>query len=190
MRAERSVVVWTSSLKRTVATAELIGRKSIAWRALDELDAGICDGLTYAEIATRHSEEFQSRARDKFRYRYPRGESYADVILRLEPLIIELERTARQRAGRRASGGRTCALRLSDGKTAGRVPAHPGAAAYGDRAHPDRVRLRGAARGARAGRLSGAGFVVSWLTAVSRTALVGTRSVQAVRSPRSRIRTE
>ena len=88
----KAVVVWTSSLKRTVATAEIIGRKSIAWRALDELDAGICDGMTYGEIATRHADEFQSRARDKFRYRYPRGESYADVIQRLEPLIIELER--------------------------------------------------------------------------------------------------
>ena len=88
----KAVAVWTSSLKRTVTTAEIIGRKSIAWRALDELDAGICDSLTYAEIATRHADEFQSRARDKFRYRYPRGESYADVIQRLEPLIIELER--------------------------------------------------------------------------------------------------
>src|SRR5262249_3685748 len=33
-----------------------------------------------------------ARARDKFRYRYPRGESYADVIQRLEPVIVELER--------------------------------------------------------------------------------------------------
>jgi len=36
--------------------------------------------------------EWDARARDKFRYRYPRGESYADVIDRLEPIIIELER--------------------------------------------------------------------------------------------------
>ncbi|KAI3682495.1 hypothetical protein L1987_82519 [Smallanthus sonchifolius] len=33
-----------------------------------------------------------SRKKDKLRYRYPRGESYLDVIQRLEPVIIELER--------------------------------------------------------------------------------------------------
>jgi 6-phosphofructo-2-kinase/fructose-2,6-biphosphatase len=32
------------------------------------------------------------RKRDKLRYRYPAGESYLDVIQRLEPVIIELER--------------------------------------------------------------------------------------------------
>jgi len=30
--------------------------------------------------------------KDKLRYRYPRGESYMDVIARLEPVIFELER--------------------------------------------------------------------------------------------------
>jgi len=29
---------------------------------------------------------------DKLAYRYPRGESYLDVIARLEPIIIEMER--------------------------------------------------------------------------------------------------
>lgn len=38
-------------------------------------------------------EEYQLRARDKLNYRYPRGESYTDVIARLEPVIFELERT-------------------------------------------------------------------------------------------------
>ena len=32
------------------------------------------------------------RAKDKLRYRYPCGESYLDVIQRLEPVIIEMER--------------------------------------------------------------------------------------------------
>lgn len=88
----QGVVVWTSTLKRTVAMGEHMGVRAVAWRALDELDSGICDGLTYAEIAERHPDEFQARARDKYLYRYPRGESYADLVQRLEPLIIELER--------------------------------------------------------------------------------------------------
>ena len=62
------------------------------WTALAEISAGICDGLTYSEIRRRHPDEFAARAQDKLRYRYPRGESYLDVIQRLDRVIIELER--------------------------------------------------------------------------------------------------
>jgi broad specificity phosphatase PhoE/predicted kinase len=91
---ERSTapVVWTSTLQRTVATGQLIGFPAQNFRNLDEIDVGICDSLTYEEIKAQMPEEFFARARDKFRYRYPRGESYADVIQRLEAVIVELER--------------------------------------------------------------------------------------------------
>jgi broad specificity phosphatase PhoE len=36
--------------------------------------------------------EFAARRRDKFHYRYPRGESYQDVVQRVDRVIIELER--------------------------------------------------------------------------------------------------
>jgi broad specificity phosphatase PhoE len=85
-------VVWTSTLRRTIETAEIMGLPYRAWRPLDEIDAGVCDGLTYAEIAEGMPEEHAARGADKFRYRYPRGESYQDVIQRLEPVIFELER--------------------------------------------------------------------------------------------------
>jgi broad specificity phosphatase PhoE/predicted kinase len=85
-------VVWTSALQRAVATVAPVGHEAQTWRALDEIDAGVCEGLTYEEIKSRMPDEFAARARDKFRYRYPRGESYADVIQRLEPVIVELER--------------------------------------------------------------------------------------------------
>ncbi len=87
------VVVWTSSLKRALQTAEALGRKSLSWRALDEIDAGVCDGMSYEQIRMEMPEEYAARRRDKFHYRYPRGESYQDVIQRLEPVIIEVERT-------------------------------------------------------------------------------------------------
>jgi 6-phosphofructo-2-kinase / fructose-2,6-biphosphatase 3 len=85
-------VVWTSTLQRAVATAAPLGHEGETWRALDEIDAGVCEGLTYEEIKARMPDDFAARAHDKFRYRYPRGESYADVIQRLEPVIVELER--------------------------------------------------------------------------------------------------
>ena len=89
---DEEVVVWTSTLRRTRRTAELLGRDYTEWRALDEIEAGICNGLTYAEIKERYPEDYQSRSEDKLAYRYPRGESYLDVIERLSALIIEIER--------------------------------------------------------------------------------------------------
>ena len=76
--------------------------------------------MTYEEIEEQFPEEFELRKNDKLAYRYPRwcyaemcvvmcvlrmysesdnvlscshrGESYLDVIARLEPIIIEMER--------------------------------------------------------------------------------------------------
>eukprot|EP00775_Hariotina_reticulata_P005301 gene5301-5536_t len=48
--------------------------------------------MTYAEIGAKFPEDYEARKRDKLRYRYPSGESYLDVIQRLEPVIIEMER--------------------------------------------------------------------------------------------------
>jgi broad specificity phosphatase PhoE/predicted kinase len=89
----KDIVIWTSSLRRAVQTAAPLGRTSWPWRALDEINAGICDSMSYAQIQEHLPEEYEARTRDKFTYRYPRGESYQDIILRLDPVIIELERT-------------------------------------------------------------------------------------------------
>ncbi|KAF7833784.1 6-phosphofructo-2-kinase/fructose-2,6-bisphosphatase isoform X1 [Senna tora] len=99
LKSERAASIWTSTLQRTILTASpIVGFPKIQWRALDEINAGACDGMTYEEIKKNMPEEykyvidFSSRKKDKLRYRYPRGESYLDVIQRLEPVIIELER--------------------------------------------------------------------------------------------------
>ncbi|KAG0280540.1 Fructose-2,6-bisphosphatase, partial [Linnemannia exigua] len=86
------LTVWTSTMKRTIATAEHLTYPKLAWKALDELDAGVCDGMTYEEIEEQYPEDFANRDEDKFNYRYRGGESYRDVVLRLEPVIMELER--------------------------------------------------------------------------------------------------
>jgi broad specificity phosphatase PhoE len=62
------------------------------WKALNEIDAGICEEMTYEEIQSSHPEEFAARDDDKYHYRYPKGESYEDLVGRLEPVIMELER--------------------------------------------------------------------------------------------------
>jgi broad specificity phosphatase PhoE len=48
--------------------------------------------MSYRQIAETMPDEYAARAADKLRYRYPRGESYEDVVQRLDPLIAELER--------------------------------------------------------------------------------------------------
>lgn len=85
-------LVWTSQLRRARETVEQLPAMSVCWRALNEIDAGVCEGLTYAEVAERYPDVARERQRDKLNYRYPGGESYVDVIHRLEPAILELER--------------------------------------------------------------------------------------------------
>ncbi|POS88237.1 Phosphoglycerate mutase-like protein [Erysiphe pulchra] len=91
----RPLTVWTSTLKRTIATARHLPSQynQLQWKALDELDSGVCDNMTYAEIKEKYPEDFEARDHDKYNYRYRGGESYRDVVIRLEPIIMELERS-------------------------------------------------------------------------------------------------
>jgi len=84
--------IWTSTLQRTIQTAAPLSQTAHPLKVLDEIDAGICDGMTYKQIAEQMPGEYARRKADKLSYRYPRGESYEDVISRLDPLILELER--------------------------------------------------------------------------------------------------
>ncbi|KAG3111092.1 6-phosphofructo-2-kinase/fructose-2,6-bisphosphatase [Phytophthora idaei] len=92
---DTELAVWTSTMLRTGMTVERIaarGRSIVKWKQLDEIDAGICDGMTYEQVAEEMPEEYLARKNNKLHYRYPRGESYQDVIHRLEPVITELMR--------------------------------------------------------------------------------------------------
>ncbi|AET39952.1 fructose-2,6-bisphosphatase Ecym_5179 [Eremothecium cymbalariae DBVPG len=89
---DANLTVWTSTLVRTGETAQFLPYKQLQWKALDELDAGVCDGMTYEEIEKEYPEDFKARDEDKYEYRYRGGESYRDVVIRLEPIIMELER--------------------------------------------------------------------------------------------------
>ncbi|OBZ87846.1 Fructose-2,6-bisphosphatase [Choanephora cucurbitarum] len=89
---DRPLTVWTSSMTRTIQTARHLPFPKKQWKALDELDTGVCDGMTYDEIAAKYPDDFARRDEDKFNYRYRGGESYRDLVLRLEPVIMDLER--------------------------------------------------------------------------------------------------
>eukprot|EP00126_Sphaerothecum_destruens_P003738 Sdes_comp17523_c0_seq1m6757 len=91
----KDVCVFTSSLKRTIETAQHLPPFYNFFQTplLNELYAGPCENMTYSEIYQEMPHVFHARAADKLRFRYPNGgESYMDVIDRIRPTIVELER--------------------------------------------------------------------------------------------------
>lgn len=93
----KNFCVWTSMLKRSIQTAENFCDEQYEvkqMRMLDELNAGMMEGMTYDEIRTKFADEYELRRKDKLAYRYPGpgGEGYLDIINRIRPVIVELER--------------------------------------------------------------------------------------------------
>eukprot|EP00092_Neocalanus_flemingeri_P038977 GFUD01042431.1.p1 GENE.GFUD01042431.1~~GFUD01042431.1.p1 ORF type:complete len:237 (-),score=52.65 GFUD01042431.1:128-838(-) len=83
--------IWTSQLKRTHQTTKYLAcPKIIVETGINEISAGDHDSMTYEEIAQQFPEEFALRDQDKLRYRYPNGESYMDVVARLEPVMKKI----------------------------------------------------------------------------------------------------
>jgi 6-phosphofructo-2-kinase len=93
----KAFCVWTSMLKRSIQTAQYFNDEDYdtkQMRMLDELNAGVMEGLTYNCIESTYPDEYKARKADKLHYRYPGpgGEGYLDIINRLRPVIVELER--------------------------------------------------------------------------------------------------
>lgn len=81
--------IFTSSKLRTKRTAEAIAAKQgdcriIALKEFDEINAGICEDMTYAEIEKKMPQVFREREAHKYSYAYPEGESYALMKSRIE----------------------------------------------------------------------------------------------------------
>ncbi len=90
---QNKLQVWSSTMKRARQTSNKLDcKRYIEWRELREIEVGICDGLTYEQVQEQYPKEYAAREIDKLNYRYPRGESYLDIINRLEPVIFEIER--------------------------------------------------------------------------------------------------
>ncbi|MCJ1307197.1 hypothetical protein MMC25_000843 [Agyrium rufum] len=93
----KNFCVWTSMLQRSIQTAEYFDEDEFdlkQMKMLDELNAGRMEGMTYEQIRTTYTDEYELRKRDKLHYRYPGagGEGYLDIINRLRAVIVEVER--------------------------------------------------------------------------------------------------
>ncbi|MFN3534564.1 MAG: histidine phosphatase family protein, partial [Desulfatiglandales bacterium] len=77
--------IFTSTKVRCIETATIIasyqkGSEIIPLKEFDEINSGICEGMSYQEIQREMPEVYYSRKKDKFNYVYPGGEGY--VIMR------------------------------------------------------------------------------------------------------------
>lgn len=87
---DQELIVWTSTMKRTIQTSSLLNYPKINRKALDEIDAGVCDGMTYEEIEQKYPDDYANRDDDKFNYRYKGGEvrKLSTYITRLMPQVV------------------------------------------------------------------------------------------------------
>jgi broad specificity phosphatase PhoE/predicted kinase len=81
--------IFTSTKIRTIQMAEptIAAQQEcvhVCLRELDEINAGICDSLSYDEIRERHPDIHVARSMDKYHYIYPQGEGYATLQARIQ----------------------------------------------------------------------------------------------------------
>jgi len=82
---------YTSDLIRCATGAEIIGSRlgltPVLEPGLRELDIGIWEGKTWAELMEKYPLEWQARIADIVNYRVPGGESLNDLHARIMPVI-------------------------------------------------------------------------------------------------------
>ncbi|KAH8597994.1 6-phosphofructo-2-kinase-domain-containing protein [Bisporella sp. PMI_857] len=91
----KPLTVWTSTRRRTAETAECFREKGFRVRQrpqMSQLNPGVCEKLSERAIRRIYPEEVEKHEMDPYHHRYPRAESYHDLAVRLEPIILELER--------------------------------------------------------------------------------------------------
>lgn len=91
----RPLAIWTSTRLRTIQTAEplkKLGYKVKQRSQMSQINPGVCEKLSERAIRNLYPEEVEKHELDPYHHRYPRAESYHDLAVRLEPIILELER--------------------------------------------------------------------------------------------------
>lgn len=93
--AEREFQVWCSTRKRSELTAQPFKKHNIKIHAssrLGEMNPGVVDGMSEEAIEQKFPGHYDEQRKDPYTFRFPRAESYHDLAIRLEPVILELER--------------------------------------------------------------------------------------------------
>ncbi|KAI0196541.1 6-phosphofructo-2-kinase-domain-containing protein [Xylaria flabelliformis] len=91
----RQLTVWCSTRVRTLQTADAFKDRGFKVRQrtqMSQINPGVCEKLSERAIRRLYPEEISKHELDPYHHRYPRAESYHDLAVRLEPIILELER--------------------------------------------------------------------------------------------------
>ncbi|KAF8637765.1 hypothetical protein AX17_002590 [Amanita inopinata Kibby_2008] len=81
-----------ASANPATVASPLLNIKVVEKTQMLEINPGIWDGLT-PDLAKRYyPEDWDRFVKDPYSYRVPRAESYHDLSVRIEPILIELER--------------------------------------------------------------------------------------------------
>ncbi|RYP12777.1 hypothetical protein DL765_007155 [Monosporascus sp. GIB2] len=91
----RPLTIWCSTRLRTLQTADAFedyGYKVRQRSEMSQINPGVCEKLSERAIRRLYPEEVEKHELDPYHHRYPRAESYHDLAVRLEPIILELER--------------------------------------------------------------------------------------------------
>lgn len=91
----KDLVVWTSTRLRTIQSSQIFknaGCTVIHRPELTQLNPGAAEGLTDKELNEKFHDSYLKHLADPYHHRYPRAESYHDLALKIEPLILEMEK--------------------------------------------------------------------------------------------------
>ena len=87
------IIVWTSKLKRTIQTGKNLNFPKYEFNELNEINAGIYENMTFEEFKNNYPDEYNKRLNDKLNYKYKDGESYIDLINRIDNIIKTINST-------------------------------------------------------------------------------------------------
>ncbi|HNY63828.1 MAG TPA: 6-phosphofructo-2-kinase/fructose-2,6-bisphosphatase [Deltaproteobacteria bacterium] len=81
--------IFTSEKRRTIQTAEIIKELQqdctiVHLKEFNEIDSGVCEGMSYDEIQRLMPEVYSARKADKYNYEYPGGEGYNTMKERIK----------------------------------------------------------------------------------------------------------
>lgn len=90
-----SFVVWTSAKKRTIQTTQFLAKHNIPIRNRVQLlqkNPGMVGGMLQEQIKEQFPTEYEQFLKDPYHHRFSRAELYHDLAIKIEPLILEMER--------------------------------------------------------------------------------------------------